>query len=77
MLASDWSTRDHEITVDKSEAPRTPVSRFYLRRYFGGDWEHALNYTLGTEQLKPNIHSTGHNFPANFIARPPPPVSFI
>ena len=40
MLASDWSTRDHMITVDKSEAP---VSRFYSqkfsRRYFGGDWK--------------------------------------
>ena len=28
MLASDWSTRDHVITVDQSEAP---VSRFYSR----------------------------------------------
>ena len=26
---------------------------------------------LGTEQLKLNIQSTGHNFPSNFIARPP------
>ena len=56
MLASDWSTRDHVITVDKSEAPRTPVSQFYsrkfLRRYFGGDWKpgnvHAVAITVVT-----------------------------
>ena len=43
MLASDRSTRDHVFKVDKSEAPRAPVSRFYSRqfsrRYFGGDWK--------------------------------------
>ena len=43
MVASDWSTPDHVITVEQSEAPRAPVSRFYsrpfLRRYFGGDWK--------------------------------------
>jgi len=40
MLASDWSTRDHVITVDKSEAPRVPVSR----RYFGGDWKPGIGF---------------------------------
>jgi len=43
MLASDWTTHDHVITVDQSEAPRAPVSWFYSRpfsrRYFGGDWK--------------------------------------
>ena len=46
MLTSDWLMCDHMITVDKSEAPRTPVSQFYLRqfsrRYFGGDWKQGL-----------------------------------
>ena len=39
MLVSDWWTHDHVITVDKSEAPRTPVLRKFSRRYFGGDWK--------------------------------------
>jgi len=43
MMASDWSTRDHVITVDQSEAPVSRLnSRPFLQRYFGSDWKQGL-----------------------------------
>ena len=58
MLASDWSTRDHVITFDKSEAPRAPVSRFYSRqfsrRYFGGDWKPGSGRSTPTGKFFPS-----------------------
>ena len=33
MLASDWSTRDHMITVDKSEVPVSGIRNIGYQKY--------------------------------------------
>ena len=55
MLASDWSTRDHVITVDKSGAPVSPFySQQFSRRYLAATGSRAVTlHACGDEILVP------------------------